>query len=103
MRLSTAVLALSCVVTGYALVGTRVNALQDASPARRFPSGMGVGTHVKLFFSSDPRLVDCTIARIDGGWIRCAPEEQPTAFTKPAEVWYDLAHVVTVEKVATER
>src|SRR5579859_6008160 len=53
MRVSTVVLAVAFLVTAYTLVGTRVNALED-SPLRRLPSGLGVGAHVVLGFSSDP-------------------------------------------------
>jgi hypothetical protein len=100
MRVSTVVLALSCLVTAYVLLGTRANALEDVSPARRLPSGIGVGTHVSLEFPNGPNnasYVDCTIARIDAGWIRCAAPEDPFKAT-PAEVWYDLAHVVSVTR-----
>jgi hypothetical protein len=62
---------------------------------------------VRLWFSSDPKSVDCTIGRIDAGWVRCAPTEDQasaaSAFAKPAEVWYDLGHVVSVTKVDTQR
>ena len=101
MRLSTVVLALSCLVTGYALVGTRVSALEDVSPARRFPNGIGIGDRVNLWFSSDPKMVTCTIARLDAGWVRCEAKQDP--FNKPPEVWYDLAHVVSIEKLERQR
>ena len=42
MRVSTAVLAIACLVTGFAVAGTRVKALEDVSPAR-FPSDITVG------------------------------------------------------------
>ena len=109
MRLSTAVLAVSCVVMGYPLVGSRVNAQDDHSPVRRFPSGMGVGTRVLLRVADtpNPRDVDCTIARIDAGWVRCADPDGPAAKSAfgptPPETWYDLAHVVWMQKAVTDR
>jgi hypothetical protein len=110
VRVSTVALALACLVTGYALAGTRVNALEDVSSARRLPSGIGaVGTHVTLWFASDPKRVTCTIARIDAGWVRCAPEQGdgfgPTFGPTPQlqEEWYDLGHVVGVTKRETQR
>jgi hypothetical protein len=106
VRVSTVALALACLVTGCALLGTWVNAVQDSSPARRFPSGINVGAHVMLQVAGQvvgPDTVDCTIARIDGGWFLCAPKEQPSAFTKPVETWYDIGHFVWVRRVATER
>jgi len=102
MRLSTAVLALTCVLTGYALVSTRASAQDDHSPVRRFPSGISAGTHVMLQFGGGNNI-NCTIDRVDGGWFRCASEEEPSGLRKPAETWYDIAHVVWVQKVATER
>jgi hypothetical protein len=94
MRGSTAVLALSCLVAGYALVGTRAAASED--PARRFPAGIGVGARVTLWFSSDLGSVACTVDRIDSGWIHCATPEDP--FNKQDEIWYDLGHVVSITK-----
>jgi hypothetical protein len=96
MRVSTIVLALSCLLMAYMFVGNRVNAQDDHSPVRRFPSGIGVGTRVNLELTNDTRYIECTIARIDAGWIRCAAPEDP--FKPPPEVWYDLAHVVSVTK-----
>ena len=108
MRVSAVVLALSCLITGYALAGTRVRALEDVSAARRFPAGVGVGTHVLLGFSSDPKSVECTINRIDAGWVRCAQPENSlgpsfAATFQPTEAWYDLAHVISVTKLETQR
>ena len=97
MRLSSVALALVCVVTGYALLGTRVKAVEDVSAAR-FPSGIGVGSHVLMWFSSDPKTVSCTIARIEAGWVSCAPTEtDPFQKVVQYETWYNLAQVVTVE------
>jgi len=101
MRVSTVLLALSCLVTGYSLAGARVNATEDVY--RRFPAGVGTGTHVRLTFSSEPNYVDCTIERIDGGWLRCAPPDDPFRTYKVEEIWYDVSHVVTVTKVETQR
>jgi hypothetical protein len=103
MRVSTAALALACLVIGYAFVGTRVNAREDVSPTRRFPASISVGSRVRLWFPGDSdRVVYCTIARIDDGWILCATPEDP--FNKPPDdVWYDLAHVASVTKLDTRR
>lgn len=109
MRVSTVVLALSCLVTGYALAGTRVSAVDDPSQsARRFPPGMPVGTRVMLTFSSSSSQMrdyfSCSIAEVSAGWFRCAPDENQTdVFTKPEEVWYDLAHVTRVKKLEKDR
>jgi hypothetical protein len=102
MRVSTVVLALLGVMTGYALGGTRVHAVEDQT--LRFPSGIGVGTRVVMYFSSDPKMIDCTIGRIDAGWVRCAPgETDPFQKVEPREEWYALAHVVSVWKVEPKR
>jgi hypothetical protein len=105
MRVSTVVLAVSCLVTAYALVGTRVHALEDSS-TRRLPSGVGVGAHVVLGFSSDPKSIGCTIAQVEAGWVRCGAPDGFGPTLGPNQItdsWYDLAHVVWVQKVATER
>ena len=106
MRVSTVVLAVSCLVTAFAVVGTRANALEDSS-TRRLPSGVGVGAHVVLWFSSAPTSVGCTITQVDAGWVRCAAPEGFGPTVGPTQMvtdsWYDVAHVVWVQKVATER
>jgi len=102
MRVSTVVLALACLVAGYAMASTRVSAVEDQ--ARRFPGGIAVGTRVSLTYmeADAPRFyANCTIAVVDGGWFRCAVKEDP--FNKPPEVWMDLAHVTRIEKVSAER
>lgn len=104
MRFSTAVLALACLVVGYLLAGTRVSAIEDQS--RRLPSGVGLGSHVVFWFSSDTKSADCTIDRIDAGWVRCAsPENGPTfgPTTHATETWYDIAHLINVRKVTADR
>jgi len=105
MRVSTVVLAVAFLVTAYTLVGTRVNALED-SPLRRLPSGLGVGAHVVLGFSSDPKSVACTIAQVEAGWVRCGAPDGFGPTLGPNQIgdsWYDLAHVVSVQKVTAER
>ena len=95
MRVSTVAVALFCLVTGYLLLGTRVNATEDTY--RRLPVGMNVGSQVRLSFSSDPKSVSCKIDYIDAGWLRCAGPDDP--FNKPQyETWYDVAHVVSVSR-----
>jgi len=96
MRVSTVVLALACLVTGFALAGTRVKALEDVSAAR-VPSDITVGTRVSM--SLGPQSFSCTIERIDAGWVKCAPDE-PDAFTKVERpAWYAIAHVTDVQKL----
>ena len=107
MRVSTVVLAFSCLVMAFMLVGNRVNAQDDHSPVRRFPGGMYVGTRVIVHFSANAvnggGAISCTLAAIDSGWFRCAPPSPNDAFNKDPQEWYDIAHVVTVQKVETER
>jgi hypothetical protein len=107
VRVSTVMLAVACLVTGYALLGTRVSA-QDGSSVRRLPSGLGVGAHVVLSVPGDPKSVGCTIDRIDGGWVRCAEPENSSGptfgpRTQVTETWYDIAHIISVQKVTSER
>ena len=97
MRVSTIVLALACLVTGFALAGTRVKALEDASPAR-FPTDITVGTLVLVSLSSQSGF-SCTIERIDTGWFKCAAD-QPDAFNKIERPdWHAIAHVTGVRKL----
>ena len=97
MRVLSAVLVLSSLAVGYALSGARVSAREDVSPARRFPAGIGVGSHVIFSYPNGEREinVDCTIAAIDAGWVRCATPDDPFK-AKPYDLWYDLGHVVSV-------
>lgn len=96
MRVSTVVLALGCLLTGFALAGTRVKALEDVSSAR-FPSGFTVGTRVQMSFDPQSRVF-CTIERIDAGWVKCADEMD--GFNKePHPAWYAIAHVTDVERL----
>ena len=104
MRLSTAVLALVCLVTGSAVFGPRVSAREEVSQPRRFPVGVNIGSRVRLWFPGEKSEgnVDCTIAAIDAGWVRCASSDDPFK-VKPFEVWYDLGHVSSVTKVEPTR
>jgi len=105
MRVFTAVVALVCLVTGYALAGTRVKALEDVSPAR-FPGGITVGTRVALWFGSSENggTIYCTIARIDAGWVRCAATDvDPFKTVEQHESWYALARVISVDKLEPKR
>jgi hypothetical protein len=97
MRVSTVVLALACLVTGFALAGTSVKAGEDVSPAR-FPSDITVGTRVVMSFGPQSGF-SCTIERIDAGWVKCAPD-QLEAFKKVERpAWYAIAHVTDVQKL----
>lgn len=104
-RVSTVVLALACLVTGYSFAGSRVGATADeVLQARRFPDAVNVGQHVVLTFvvntfGNSPSPLECTIAAVSQGWVRC--EDGPTR--QGVGVWYDLAHVVKVEKLETQR
>ena len=97
MRVSTAVLALACLVTGFALAGTRVKALDDVSPAR-FPSDITVGTRVTVSLGPEQRFT-CAIERIDAGWFKCAPEEIDAFSKVESPGWYAIAHVTDVQKL----
>jgi len=100
MRMSTVVLALACLVTGFALAGTRVKAVEDVSSAR-FPSDITVGTRVSMSFGEGSS--SCTIERIDAGWVKCAPE-QVDVFTKvDSRGWFAIAHVTNVERLQPKR
>lgn len=102
MRVSTVVLALGCLVTGFAVAGTRVKALEDVSPAR-FPGDINVGTRVVMSFGGQSGgTVDCTIERIDAGWVRCAPDVDPFhGVERPA--WYAISHVTDVQRLQPKR
>jgi hypothetical protein len=101
MRVSTVVLALACLVTGFALAGTRVKALEDVPPAR-FPSDITVGTRVLMSFGSGS-VFSCTIERIDAGWVKCAPDQLDAFNTSERPAWYAIAHVTDVQKVQPKR
>ena len=55
MRVSTVVLAVLCIVSAYAFLGTRVKAFEEVFQARRLPSGINIGTTVTLSFSGNRR------------------------------------------------
>lgn len=96
MRMSTAVLALACVVTGFVLAGTQVRAVEDVSPAR-FPNEIVIGARVAV--SLDGKKLSCTIARVDVGWFQCAPEGvDPFKMTERPE-WYSIAQVSWVQRL----
>jgi hypothetical protein len=98
MRLSPAALAFVCLGAGFFLAGTRLKAVEDVSPAR-FPSDITVGTRVGMSF--DGRTggnVDCTIERIDAGWVRCAPDNVDSFHTVERPAWYAIAHVTDVQR-----
>lgn len=97
MRVSTIVLALACLVTGFGLAGTRVKAVEDVSAAR-FPSDITVGARVAVSLGPQTGF-SCTIERIDAGWFKCAPDE-PNEFIKVERPrWYAIAHVTDVQKL----
>jgi hypothetical protein len=117
-RISVASLAIACLLTGYGLNGGRVRAAaDDVNQARQLPGSVSVGDRVTLTFvvnsfGNSPSPLDCTIAEVSGGWVRCAPNDpsrngQPLPiFAAPGivsgtdrVVWYDLSRVVAVEKV----
>ena len=103
MRVSTVVLALSCLVTGYALAGTRVKALEEVSPAR-FPSGITIGSHIVMSFGTQTGgIMPCTIERIDAGWVKCAPDELDAFNKVERPEWYAIAHVTDVKPVQPKR
>jgi hypothetical protein len=102
-RVSTAVLALACLVTGFALAGTRVKALDDVSPPR-FPSDISVGTRIVMSLDGpNGGTISCAIERMDAGWIKCATDEQDTFHPTVRPQWYAIAHVTDVEPVQPKR
>jgi len=46
--------------------------------------------------------IDCTIAAIDAGWVRCATREDPFK-GKPSDLWYNLGHMASVTSLETEK
>jgi hypothetical protein len=120
-RVSAAVLAIGCLLTGYGLAGSRVGATADDTVVvRRLPDGVNVGDHVRLTFvagalgGNNPGVVECTVAGLWGGWVRCATDASAATsgrpFTPPpgeislqpdeSAVWYDLMRVVMVRRPA---
>lgn len=97
MRVSTVVLALACLVAGFALAGTRVKALEDVSPAR-FPSDINVGSRVVMSLGPQSSF-SCTIERIDAGWVKCAADELDAFKKVERPAWYAIAHVTDVQKI----
>jgi len=65
---------------------------------------MGVGSHVRLTWNGGDRdyNIDCTIAAIDVGWVRCATREDPFK-RKPSDLWYNLGHIASVTSLETEK
>jgi len=101
MRLSTVVLALACVVTGFALAGTRVKAVEDVSPAR-FPNEITVGASIAVSLGPEKGF-SCTIERIDIGWFKCAPDQLDAFKTVERPSWYAIAHVTDVRLLQPTR
>ena len=101
MRVSTVVLALACLMTGFALAGTRVKALEDVSPAR-FPSDIAVGARVAVSLGRESNF-SCTIERIDAGWFKCAPDEVDAFNKVDSPSWYAIAHVTDVRPLQPKR
>jgi len=87
-------------VTGFALAGTRVKALEDVSPAR-FPSDITIGTRVLMSFGD--RSFSCTIERIDAGWVKCAPDEIDAFKKVERPAWYAIAQLTDVQKLQPTR
>jgi hypothetical protein len=117
-RVSAAVLAIGCLLTAYGLAGSRVGATADDTViVRRLPPSVNVGDHIRLTFtagafSSSPNTMECTVADLWGGWVRCAgdpsdaPSERPvspvggTSTQGESATWYDLMRVLVVYKPA---
>ena len=118
-RASIAALAAGCLLFGYALAGTRAGATAAEEHVARFlPNGVNPGDHIVLTFAvgsfgNSPSPADCTVAEVSSGWVRCSTEPKVTTrsgrpFAPPPGVvsqndstlWYDLMHVVMVQKVA---
>ena len=97
MRVSTVALALACLVTGFAVAGTRVRAIDDVSSAR-FPSGINVGTRVVMSVGPHSSF-SCTIERIDAGWVKCASEELGAFEKVERPAWYAIEHVTDVQVI----
>src|SRR5262245_27266342 len=101
MRVSTVMLALACLITGFALAGTRVKAVEDVSPAR-FPGDITVGARVLVSLGAESGF-SCTIERIDAGWFKCADEALDPFNKVENPGWYAIAHVTSVRRLQPKR
>jgi hypothetical protein len=115
-RISATVLSMACLVTGYALAGSRVRATAEDTQSRRLPNTVNVSDHITLAFAAgsfgnSPSVFECTILDVSVGWVRCATDNvngtRSQPFTPPpgvismqngGGVWYDLARVVMLTK-----
>lgn len=95
-RWSLLTLALG-VVVGYTFSGTSLQAQTDALP-------FAVGETVTLWYGKDTGTpmfgtsVECAVAEIRGGYVRCGPRNRVGGDSGRSERWFTLKYVVLVTK-----